>query len=110
METISISIPTDHSREFRQLWKELRLADALDPSNDLGDPIEIGNFDGATLVKWVVDLSPVLVPLVTASLTYLITSRGEFEYERDGEKIRFKNLKPSQLKEILALFNARDKS
>ncbi|MER8833175.1 MULTISPECIES: hypothetical protein [unclassified Mesorhizobium] len=109
MATISISIPTDHAGEFRQLWKELRLADALDLQNDLGDPIEVGNFDGANLVQWVVELKPILVPLVTASLTYLITSRGEFEYEKDGEKVRFKNLKPSQVKEILALLDARDK-
>lgn len=110
MVTIAISIPTDHADQFRQLWKELRLAEALDPDNDLGDPIEIGNFDGATLVQWAVELKPLLVPLVTASLTYLITSRGEFEYEKDGEKIRFKNLKPSQVREVLALLDARDKT
>lgn len=109
MATISISIPTDYANEFRQLWKELRLADALDLQDDLGDPIEVGNFDGANLVQWVLELKPILVPLVTASLTYLITSRGEFEYEKDGEKIRFKNLKPSQVKEVLALLDARDK-
>ncbi|MER9298641.1 hypothetical protein NKI38_19415 [Mesorhizobium sp. M0621] len=109
MATISISIPTDHAGEFQQLWKELRLADALDLQNDLGDPIEVGNFDGANLVQWVLELEPILVPLVTASLTYLITSRGEFEYEKDGEKVRFKNLKPSQVKEVLALLDARDK-
>ncbi|CDX14114.1 hypothetical protein MPLDJ20_100052 [Mesorhizobium plurifarium] len=109
MATISISMPADHAREYQQLWKELRLADALDLEHDLGEPIEVGNFDGANLVQWVVDLEPVLVPLVTASLAYLITSRGEFEYEKDGEKIRFKNLKPSQVKEVFALLDTRDK-
>lgn len=109
MATVFLSVPADHQHEFRQLWKELRLAEALDPEHDLGDATDIENFDGGTLVQWVIQLQPVVTPIIAAGLTYLITSRGEFEYEKDGEKVRFKNLKPSQIKEILALLDAREK-
>jgi hypothetical protein len=109
MASISLSVPADHRDQFRQHWKELRLAEALDPEYDLGDPTEIENFDGGTLVQWVLQLQPAVTPIIVAGLTYLITSRGEFEYEKDGEKVRFKSLKPSQVKEVLALLDAREK-
>jgi hydroxymethylpyrimidine pyrophosphatase-like HAD family hydrolase len=38
---------------------------------------------------------------------YVIAARGELEYEKNGEKIRFKNLKPSKIKEIIDIIDAR---
>ena len=100
-----IAVPSDHARAFKALWQDLRLAEAIDPVHDLPEPVTIENFDGATLVQWVVDLKDVILPIVSAALTYIVTSRGEFEYEKGEEKIRFKNLKPSQLKDVLALLD-----
>jgi hypothetical protein len=104
---LSISIPTKDANGFSQHWKDLRLADALPPEVDLGDSVEMENFDGATLVQWVVQVTPLIVPLLTAALGYIIAARGELEYERDGEKIRIKNLKPSKVKEFLDMIDAR---
>ncbi len=105
--TLSIGIPTKDADGFRQHWKELRLADALPPTADLQDAVEVENFDGATLVQWVVQVTPVIVPLLTAALGYVVAARGELEYEHGGEKLRIKNLKPSRIKEILAIIDAR---
>lgn len=105
--SLSICIPTADAHGFRQHWKDLRLADALPPDADLQDPVEVENFDGATLVQWVVQVTPVVIPLLTAALGYVVAARGELEYERDGEKIRIKNLKPSRIKEILEIIDAR---
>lgn len=107
MAKIWISVPTDQSDEFERNWRELRLAEALDPEFDLTDPATIENFDSATIVQWAVDLKEVGLGLVSAALTYLIAARGEFEYEKDGEKFRFKNLKPSKVREILDLIDER---
>lgn len=105
MVLFKISIPSDSADSFSQNWKHLRLAEALDPDFDLSDPAEIENFDGATLVQWAQQIVPVSIPLIGAALTYIIASRGEFEYEKDGEKIRFKNLKPSTVREILDILD-----
>ncbi|WP_404292173.1 hypothetical protein ACD578_08085 [Microvirga sp. RSM25] len=106
-ESLLISIPTKDARAFEQHWKDLRLAEALEPSQDLKDPVEIENFDGATLMQWIVELTPVVAPLVSGAMGYVIAARGELEYEKNGEKIRFKNLKPSKIKEIIDIIDAR---
>lgn len=106
MRTI-LSIPTTAAPQFRQLWKDLRLAEGLDPQVDLSDPIDVENFDGATMVQWVVDVVPAVAPIFTAAIGYLVASRGEIEVEHDGEKVRIKNLKPSKIKEVLEIFDAR---
>jgi hypothetical protein len=49
--SLLISIPTKDARAFEQHWKDLRFAEALEPSQDLKDPVEIENFDGATLMN-----------------------------------------------------------
>ncbi|QEX18001.1 hypothetical protein FRZ44_33050 [Hypericibacter terrae] len=106
---LSISIPTKDAHGFQQHWKDLRLADALPPDADLQDAVEVENFDGATLVQWVVQVTPLIVPLVTAALGYIVAARGELEYDRGGEKIRIKNLRPSKIKEILEIIDARNR-
>jgi hypothetical protein len=81
----------------------------LDYDIDLQDPIEVENFDGATMVQWVVAITPAVTPIFTAAIGYLVASRGEIEVERDGEKVRIKNLKPSRIKEVLEIFDARNR-
>ena len=106
-ETIVISLPSEHATEFKQFWKELRIADALPPEFDLDAAIEMENFDGSTVVKWIMSLSPKLIPLVTVAVGYLIAARGEIEIERNGERIKVKNLKPSNVREFLAMLDDR---
>jgi len=103
MDVLAISLPTKDAPGFRQHWKDLRLADALPPSADLQDPVEVENFDGTTFVQWVVQVTPAVVPLLTAGLGYIVAARGELEYQRGDEKIKVKNLSPSKLKEMLQL-------
>lgn len=105
---ITLSIPTTASRAFAHLWRDLRLVEGLDPNIDLQEPIEVENFDGATMVQWVVDVGPVVAPIFTAAIGYLVASRGEIEVERAGEKVRIKNLKPSRIREILEILDARN--
>lgn len=104
---VLISIPRTEAREFERIWKELRLADGLSPEHDLKDAVEIENFDGAVLVQWLVDVTAAVAPIITGMFGFLIAARGEFEYEKGGEKIRIKNLKPSQIKEILEIIDSR---
>jgi hypothetical protein len=105
---ITLSIPTTAAQAFAHLWRDLRLAEGLDLDIDLQDPIEVENFDGATMVQWVVDVAPAVAPVFTAAIGYLVASRGEIEVERDGEKVRIKNLKPSRIREVLEIFDARN--
>lgn len=105
---ITLSIPTTAAQAFADHWRDLRLAEGLDPDTDLQDLIEVENFDGATMVQWVVDVVPAVAPIFTAAIGYLVASRGEIEVERGGEKVRIKNLKPSRIREVLEIFDARN--
>lgn len=105
---VVLSIPTTAAPHFKQLWKDLRLAEGLNPDADLPEPVEVENFDGATMVEWIVELAPALAPIFTGAIGYLVASRGEIEYEYDGEKIRMKNVKPSKMKEVLQLLDERN--
>lgn len=48
---VVLSIPTAAAPHFKQLWIDLRLAEGLDPDVDLPDPVDVENFDGATMVQ-----------------------------------------------------------
>lgn len=106
--TMILSVPKGEAREFARIWKELRLADGLEPRHDLDDQVEVENFDGAVVVQWIVEMSGAIAPILTGMLGFLIAARGEIEYEKDGEKIRIKNLKPSQIKEVLKIIDSRN--
>jgi hypothetical protein len=60
------------------------------------------------MVKWIVEILPVVSPIFTAAIGYVVAARGEIEVEHKGEKIRIKNLKPSGIKEVLEIIDARN--
>lgn len=88
--------------DFTDLWKDIRLQEGLEQTFDLSDPVESDNFDGVGFVEWVVPITKAIAPLITGLFGYLVAKRGEIEIDRDGTKIRMKNMKASQLKEIIA--------
>jgi len=102
MSEIVIRIPADVAGDFQTFWKDLRVAEALDQSNDLGEPVLSDNFDGGAVAAWVVLITPYIAPVITAIFGYLIAKRGELEIQKGDTTIRMKNLKPSQVKEFLA--------
>ncbi|MEP3232264.1 MAG: hypothetical protein ABJO30_05505 [Hyphomicrobiales bacterium] len=102
MSIIVLKVPSDLTSNFRDHWKDMRIAEALDPEVDLGEPVLLDNFDGAAVAAWTVSMSPYIAPIVTAVFGYLVAKRGELEIQKDDTTIRMKNLKPSQLKQLLA--------
>lgn len=103
--TVLIRVLLEDANNFRQLWKDMRVADALDQSLDLDTPVETENFDGAAMAEWVVPILKVATPIITGVLGFLIARRGELEITRNGQMIKMKGIKPSQLKEIIALID-----
>jgi hypothetical protein len=102
MSELVIKLPADVAAEFLTFWKDLRVAEGLDQEIDLGEPVLSDNFDGAAVAAWVISISPVVAPVLTAIFGYLIAKRGELEVQKGDTTIRMKNLKPSQVKEYLA--------
>ena len=102
MAEIVLRVPSDLAGDFQIFWKELRVAEALDPEVDLVKPITSDNFDGAAAAAWVLEITPYLAPVLSAVFIYLVAKRGELEIQKGATTIRMKNLKPSQLKEFLA--------
>lgn len=102
MAEIVLRVPTDLVGEFQTFWKELRVAEALDPKVDLTEPTTSDNFDGAAVAAWVLEITPYVAPVLSAVFIYLVAKRGELEIQKGDTTIRMKNLKPSQLKEFLA--------
>lgn len=102
MAEIVLRVPSDLVADFQTFWKELRVAEALEPEADLTAPTISDNFDGAAVGAWVLEIKPYLAPVLSAVFTYLVAKRGELEIQKGDTTIRMKNLKPSQLKEFLA--------
>ena len=50
-----------------------------------------------------------VTPLVSAAAAYLIAIRGEIEVQKGDERIKFKNITPSKLREILRILDERGK-
>lgn len=105
MSDIVIRVPADVVGDFLMHWKDMRIAEALDSDNDLGEPVLSDNFDGGAVAAWVVSVSPYTAPIITAIFAYLVAKRGELEIQKGETTIRMKNLKPSQLKEFLAVID-----
>ncbi len=99
---VFVRMPESEAGQFPTHWRTLRVAEGLDPSADLDEPVVTENFDGASLVEWAVPVVKSVVPLLTAVFGYLVAARGEIEIERDGERIKIKNMKPSAVRELLA--------
>ncbi len=107
---VRVRVPSDQAHAFALHWKDLRIAEGLSAQYDLGKPVQAENFDGTALVEWVVPVVAASAPVITAVLGYLIASRGELEIERDGKKIKLKNIKPSKLKELLEIIDTWSKT
>lgn len=102
---ISIAVPETDESKISSIWRELRVAEGLPSDNDLGAPLKLQNFDAASMAQWSLNALPVVAPILTAIFGYLIAARGELTVERNGEKITMKNLRPSQLKQLLKILD-----
>jgi len=98
---VVIKLPKDSQNDFQSLWKDIRLQEGLDPSEDLSEPVESENFDGAQLVEWLISLSPSSTNIITGLFGYMVARRGEIEIERNGTRIKMKNMKISHLKDVI---------
>ncbi|WP_170359695.1 hypothetical protein [Ruegeria arenilitoris] len=102
MANLIIRVPADVAAETRSFWKDLRVAEALEPESDLGEPIHSDNFDGTALAAWVVPLASSIAPILAAVFGFLVAKRGELEIQKGDTTFRMKNIKPSQFREFLA--------
>ncbi len=102
-ETITMRIDSAHRGAFEELWKEFVSLEVAGPEADLGSASETRGADGAWLYQWTVQMAPEVVPIVTAILGFLIAKRGEIEITSKGQKLKFKNMKPRQIAEVLEL-------
>lgn len=103
-----IRLPQHTDVEFTSLWKDLRIIEGLDSSHDLSQPIQSENFDGTSLVEWIVPISTSIAPIITGLFGYIVAARGEIEIERNGTRIKMKNMKASQLSEIIRHIDPND--
>lgn len=105
MDYVLIKLPNNHREEFSSLWKDLRISEGLDSSFDLAAAAQSENFDGSEFTEWLVPLVSASTPLITALLGYIAAIRGEIEIERKGTRLKMKNMKASQLAEIIKAIN-----
>lgn len=108
MNFVLIRLPHENGSEFRQLWKDIRLQEGLNSDADLPDAIESDNFDGSSFVEWAVPLLDSITPIVTCLVGYLVAKRGEIEIERNGSKVKMKNMKASQLEKVIQALDGDD--
>ncbi len=99
--TIKLIVPETESGKISAVWRELRIAEGLSAEFDLKQPQIRMNFDTASMAQWTLQALPIVTPMLVAIFGYLIAARGELTVERGGEKITMKNLKPSQVRDLM---------
>jgi hypothetical protein len=97
--TLAIRLSQEHSNEFRQFWREIRIASGYPANVDLAEPEEVARFDGAALAEWIPLLTDAVKTIMPAILGYIIAKRGEVEI--DGKK--FKNISVQDIERILSM-------
>lgn len=100
-----IQIPSESAASFQSFWKDIRIAEGLDGGVDLGDPIAADNFDGGAVAAWIISATPMINHIISSAFSFLVATRGEIEITSGDRSIKFKNIKPSQLKEFLDVVN-----
>lgn len=104
-ETVILRVPAETRAEFEEHWKALRFADALSPDEDLSGCEHLDRFDGIAFAEWIIPLTKTIAPLVTAALGYIMARKGEVEIRAKGREWKFRNLSPSQIKEVMEAMN-----
>lgn len=104
--TVVLRVPLEEQSSFVFMWRELRMAEGLQPDFDLPQPVETANFDGGAMAEWVMHITQAATPIITGIFGFLVARRGEIEIERHGQKIKMKGMKPSQLNEVIKILDA----
>ncbi|WP_341363754.1 hypothetical protein P8T57_16850 [Thalassospira sp. SN3W] len=104
-----VRIPSEHTHEFEQFWKEIRISSGYNLQTDLVNPEQSERFDANALTEWVIPLYEHSSTLIAAVLGYLVARKGEVEVG----KYKFKNMSAEDIQKIVEVLKdhaRRDKT
>jgi hypothetical protein len=109
MASVTLRIPEEWTNELKVFWRQLRIIDGASSDLDLVDEVPVEPFDGQALSEWLVPLTQASTPILTGILGYLVARKGELEIHDGDKRRKFKNMSPSQIREVMDILENHKK-